>query len=95
MVRYALAPGGARHASLGHHLVVFNSSSWETHVLNAAAAEVFLALVEGPRTAAEISALLADLLRPDERSSAPAHAETTLAQLQALGLVVASNADAH
>lgn len=95
MIRYALAPDGARHASLGRHLVVFNPVSWETHLLNAAAGEVLLALADRPQTVAEIGALLADLLAPEERSSAAAHAEATLQQLQALGLAVASNADAH
>ena len=89
-MRFALAPSATRLEAVGRHLIVFDESSWDTHVLNEAAGALLLSIAEAPRTESELTALLADLLTESERSQAQAHARGTVDRLRALGLVVAS-----
>jgi PqqD family protein of HPr-rel-A system len=85
-MRFALAPSATRLETVGRHLIVFDESSWDTHVLNEAAGALLLSTAEAPRTVPELTALLADLLVEPER--AQAHAQGTVEHLCLLGLVV-------
>lgn len=86
-VRFALAPAASRFESVGEHLVVFNEISWDTHLLNEAAAALLLSMVKGPRTLDELTALLEEVLVDAERSKAGLHAVEAIEQLRSLGLV--------
>jgi PqqD family protein of HPr-rel-A system len=87
-MRFALSPSASRLETVGRHLVVFDESSWDTHVLNEAAGALLLSIAEAPRTVDEIAAMLAELLIDSERSRAEAHAQATVEQLHSLGLIV-------
>ena len=88
-VRFTLAPAASRLESVGRDLVVFDEVSWDTHLLNEAAAALLLSMSESPRTLDELTALLEDALVEAERSRARAYAAETVEQLRSLGLVVA------
>lgn len=75
-------------------LVVFNPETWDTHILNAAAALVFSELATAPRSAQEIESLLADALTADERENAADQARRLLDDLHTLGLIEPANDDA-
>jgi PqqD family protein of HPr-rel-A system len=80
-------PSGPRFL-FDDEFVVFNPSSWEVHVLNAAAAAVYERLLEAPTSAAEIESLLGELLVETERDSAGEYAQRVIDDLKALGLAV-------
>jgi PqqD family protein of HPr-rel-A system len=82
-----LTAAAARIEALGSQVAVFNSTSFETHLVNEAAGALLLNIAETPRTAAELAELLAELLRPAERGNAATYARDTLARLESLGLV--------
>jgi PqqD family protein of HPr-rel-A system len=88
-MQFALARADTRIDMLGDDAVVFNPSSWETHLLNPAAAAILLAIARAPKTDAELADLLGRLLRDGDRSAAQHHAQATVGQLGSLGLVVA------
>lgn len=88
MHRYALARPDTRIEELAGHVLVFNALSWETHILNQAAGAVLQAIAESPKSRAELTALLSDLLKEDEQGAAETHATATVEQLEALALVV-------
>jgi PqqD family protein of HPr-rel-A system len=68
--------------------LVFNPSSWETHLLNEAGALVLDALVAGPRSIDEIVAQVeSEVAVPDDFAG---QVDTLLGQLESLGLVTAS-----
>lgn len=67
--------------------VVFNDDSWDTHYLNESAAVVLEFIVEAPRSEADVAALMAELLHPDEAPAAAEHARTVLDELAALHLI--------
>ena len=87
-MRYALAPSATRLEAVGRHLMVFDGSSWDTHVLNEAAGALLMSISESPRTLGDLAMLLADLLNESERPRAEAHAHATVEQLRSLGLIV-------
>jgi PqqD family protein of HPr-rel-A system len=67
--------------------LVFNPSSWETHLLNEAAALVLDALVAGPRSVEEIVAEVErEVAVPDGFAG---QVDALLGQLESLGLVTA------
>jgi PqqD family protein of HPr-rel-A system len=68
--------------------LVFNPSSWETHLLNEAGALVLDALVAGPRSIDEIVAQIeSEVAVPDDFAG---QVDTLLGQLESLGLVAGS-----
>jgi PqqD family protein of HPr-rel-A system len=91
---YELAPA-VRVVLLDDEAVVFNPFSWETHVLNAAAALVLERIVAGPCHASEVEALLAEALDPSERAQAASHAERLLHDLGSLRLIKRCPGPAH
>lgn len=68
--------------------VVFNGTTWETHVLNPAAAAVLALIAEAPQTVASVAEALAQWLEPEEAADAPAHAARSVAELAELALIV-------
>lgn len=86
---YALAPG-VRMLSLDDDAVVFNPFSWETHVLNAAAALVLDLASERPCTLAGLGDAFAELLSAEEQPRAEEHARRLLGELVSLRLLVES-----
>ena len=88
MTRFALAPAASRLEPLGEHVLVFDESSWDTHVLNEAAGALLLAIAEAPRAMGELVALLHELLNDAERDHAESHARSTVGRLQSLGLII-------
>jgi len=89
-MQFTLAPSATRLETVGRHLIVFDESSWDTHVLNEAAAALLLSIAETPRTLDDVAALLAEWLTDSERPLAAAHARATVDQLRSLGLIVAA-----
>lgn len=67
--------------------VVFNPVTWDTHVLNAAAAEVLALCAEAGCTLEQVEQALKVWLNADEAEHAHAHATQTLESLSALGLI--------
>ncbi len=82
------AAAGLRVVTLDDDAVVFNPFSWETHVLNAAAALVLEMAIERPCTAGEVVDLMAELLSDDARGDAAEHANRLLDDLRRLRLLV-------
>jgi len=68
-------------------IAVFNSLSWDTHLLNDSAAAVLDLLLLAPRTEDEVTALLVELLDEGSRAEAAKHAKTVLGELSHLRLV--------
>jgi len=68
--------------------VVFNPTSWETHVLNPAASLVLARAQSGECAVADIEQLLCDVLDQGERLRAGEHAERVLRELVSLRLIV-------
>lgn len=66
--------------------VLFNERTWETHLLNTAAAEV-LALCRTPCTLQHIAQTLAQWLTPEEAVHASSHAEQIVESLLGLRLI--------
>ncbi len=67
--------------------VVFNALTWDTHVLNAAAAQVLAMCRDHGCTLAEVTEALQHCLHAQEARFASAHAMETLDALQSLGLI--------
>ena len=74
----------ARVARYGDEAIVFNALTWQTHYLNAAAARVLDALLQGPRATMEL--IVAMDLDADAQTQGRALAEL-LGDLQAKGLI--------
>jgi PqqD family protein of HPr-rel-A system len=91
MALYKLAPQLDHRLALGAELVVFNPASWETHVLNDAAAAVLEAIAAAPKTEHAIAALLRERLIDDQQAEAPHYAHSALEQLRSLGLILATD----
>lgn len=68
--------------------VVFNGTTWETHVLNPAAAAVLALISEAPQTIDGVAQALTLWLEADEAADAPAHAARSVAELAGLALIV-------
>jgi PqqD family protein of HPr-rel-A system len=68
--------------------IVFNPFSWETHLLNPAAALVLESAASGPLTEAGVSELLGEVLDERQRPRAAEHARLLLQELIALRLLV-------
>jgi PqqD family protein of HPr-rel-A system len=83
----AVDPERLRRATYDDEMVVFNPAAWTTHLLNAAATLVLEALIESPRSAEDIEALLREALDPAEAPDAHTHAARVLRELSSLGLV--------
>ena len=67
--------------------VAFNPFSWETHLLNPAAALVLGMAAAAPCTEADVAQTLEDVLEESERSRAPDHAQRLLRELIGLRLL--------
>ena len=72
--------------------VVFNPVSWQVHILNGAASEVFAYLAEAPRSLRQVESLLLELLVTSERHDAGAHAHRVIRELVSIGLVAEDGA---
>ena len=83
---FAVAPG-LRVAWLDDDAIVFNPFSWETHLLNPAAALVLDFASTGPCSEAGIVEVLAEALDEGERGRAAGHAHRVLEQLLGLRLL--------
>lgn len=79
---------GVRVVTLDDEAVVFNPFSWETHLLNPAAALLLERLQASPCSEGELAALLAEALDEAERPLADEHARRLVADLASLRLVV-------
>ena len=90
---YVAAPD-LRVVPLDDEAVVFNPFSWETHVLNPAAALVLDIAADAPCSAADIAEVFAEVLDDDERPRAAEHAHSVLAQLLGLRLLTERPLDA-
>ncbi len=87
MRAFVATAGPLRSAELEDGLAVFNPVSWDTHLLNSAAAVVLRCIEEAPRTESEVVLLLEELLDEESRPQAVNHARAVLADLQRLGLI--------
>jgi PqqD family protein of HPr-rel-A system len=85
--RYALASAAARIEAIGDHLAVFNSASFETHLVNPSAGVLLQAIAERPRSVEELAGTLTHQLAPQEAGNVAAHVETAIAQFLRLGLI--------
>lgn len=85
--RYAIAPD-VRLSMLDDEAIIFNPFSWETHLLNCAAALALDMAASGSCTEAGVGELLAEVLDEQERPRAAEHAQELLQQLLALRLLV-------
>jgi PqqD family protein of HPr-rel-A system len=85
--RFDLA-NGVRVASLGDEVVVFNPFTWETHLLNPAAALVFERVREGGCTRTAAYEVLAEALERSEAALAGEYADRMLRDFASLGLIV-------
>ena len=86
---------GVRFFRLDDDAIVFNPFSWETHLLNPAAALVLdLAAVE-PCTEAGIQDVLEEVLTEDERPRAGEHAKRLLEELVSMRLLVERSLETH
>lgn len=84
--------GPLRSAELLDGLAVFNPTSWDTHLLNGAAAAVLQFIEQAPRTESEVTLLLEDLLEDQSRPQAADHSTAVLAELLRLRLIRSSPA---
>ena len=84
---FALA-AGLRVVALDDDAVVFNPFSWETHVLNPAAALVLDLVSAHPCTFSDVCGVLAEMLNDEEQPRAAEHAQRLLAALVGLRLIV-------
>jgi len=89
--RYALSPG-VRIQRLDDDAIVFNPFSWETHLLNPAAALVLEYAGSGDCTETGVVELLAEVLDDTERPHAGQHARQLLDELVNLRLLVETTA---
>jgi PqqD family protein of HPr-rel-A system len=85
-VRFA-ATDGIRVLNFEDESIVFNPTSWDAHLLNAAAAAVLESLAQGPRSVRDIEVLLREALRETEQADASEHAQRLLREFEQLGLV--------
>ena len=89
--RYALAPE-VRLRRVDDDAVVFNPFSWETHLLNPAAALVLEQSALGDCTETGVAEVLAEVLDESERPHAEQHARQLLDELVSLRLLVETTA---
>jgi PqqD family protein of HPr-rel-A system len=83
-----VAIAGLKSIDYDEESVVFSDSTWQTHVLNTAAAEVLAMTAAAPRTVDEIAQALAAWLNASETHNSREHAARLLGELHALGLIV-------
>ena len=86
------AVAGLQTIDYDEETVVFNGATWETHVLNAAAAEILAMATAAPRSVDEIARALAHWLEPGDTDDAHAHAARVVDELHALRLIVRASA---
>lgn len=81
------AAAGVRVVTLDDDAIVFNPFSWETHLLNPAAALVLDVVATSPCTETGVCAVLLELLDEQERPRALHHARRLLRELVELRLL--------
>ena len=86
-LRFAVATD-VRVCVLDDEAIVFNPFSWETHLLNPAAALVLEIAASGPFTEASIRDVFAEVLGEQDRTRAAEHARSLLGELVKLRLLV-------
>lgn len=84
--RYSLA-AGVRMVALDDEIVVFNPVSWETHLLNCAAAIAVELAAVGGVSVASLQAELEQALDSAERGRAGAYAAGLIQELRGLQLL--------
>ena len=84
--RFVAVPG-LRVVNYAEESVVFNDATWETHVLNASAAEVLAMCIDAPIGLTDVTQALAHWLAADETGASREHAARIVEELQTLGLV--------
>lgn len=84
--RYEVVPG-LRVASFDGESVVFNPSSWETHVLNVAASLLLEAVASAPCSEADLVEVLTEALDDEDRLQAAEHVRQVVADFGRLRLV--------
>jgi PqqD family protein of HPr-rel-A system len=84
--------GPLKATNLDDGLAVFNPTSWDTHLLNGAAAAVLQFIEQAPRTESEVTLLLEELLEDQSRPQAADHSAAVLAELLRLRLIRSSAA---
>lgn len=82
-----VAADGIRVLNFEDESIVFNPTSWDAHLLNAAAAAVLESLADGPRSVGDVEALLSEALSKEEQIDASEHARRLLHEFEQLGLV--------
>lgn len=76
-----------RSVVLDGETVLFNPASWETHVLNPAAAAALEYVAEGPKARSDVAQFFSEVLAPDLAADAAEHADRVLDELCRLSLV--------
>lgn len=86
--RYRLATRGPiRSVVIDDETVLFNPNSWDTHVLNEAAAATLEFVAESPRAHSEVTQFFAEALAPELAAEADEHATRVLDELCRLSLL--------
>ena len=85
--RYAVA-ADVRLRILDDEAIVFNPFSWETHLLNPAAALVLEMASSGACTEGDMGDVLAEVLEEHERPRAAEHAKVLVQELLTLRLLI-------
>lgn len=80
-------PGPLRAFVFDDEVVVFNATTWATHILNAPAAIVLEALEESARSRSEIATMLAGVLTPSDPAELAEQVDGLLTDLESLQLV--------
>ena len=86
--RYRVATRGpVRCVVFDDETVLFNPHSWDTHVLNEAAAATLEFVTEAPRARSEVTQFFAEALAPEHAAEADEHAARVLDELRRLSLL--------
>jgi len=91
--RWGAGNPAIRTIPLDDELVVFNPVTWETHLLNAAGAQVFEALLERALTFGDLHAELEAFRAGQGEPVRDDQVEALLAELEELGLVTRVDVD--
>jgi PqqD family protein of HPr-rel-A system len=78
---------GVKLVAIDDDIVAFNPFSWETHILNPAAAIALELASAGQLSAASLQEELEQALEADERSAAASHAVQLIRELDGLRLL--------
>jgi PqqD family protein of HPr-rel-A system len=84
---------GTRLTWFDGELLVFNPSSWETHLLNEAGASLLARLVAGPRSVGQLQEFFRDAHPNQPAQQCNSAVESLVSNLINLGVLVAKEAE--